>query len=115
MAERKLTVNSEGFHRADKLDIDSIGVLVPPSPPSRDTLAKSTVSRPIKSFSPSKKGLSSPHWSTTAEGALLSRATTTVYRKIISPAKDGGLKVTQHAFPDEVSTKFIQMINAYNK
>lgn len=81
---------------SEKLELDSIAVDVhhPRSPVASCAAPKMSPPAPRARLPSMKKSQGrEPHWSTTPDGALLSRATACVYKKIISPAKDGGLKV----------------------
>ena len=79
---------------SEKLEIDSIAVDVShPRSPAACAAPKMSPPQPRQSSMKKNQGRE-PHWSTTPDGALLSRATASVYKKIISPAKDGGLKVS---------------------
>jgi hypothetical protein len=103
--EDKLSLQCKGYGRSpEKLEIDSIAVDMdvaaasPAAPAQAKPVGVTKLPSPKKAGQPGIRPVSGrkgqgPHWSTTPDGALLSRATACVYKKIISPAKDGGLKV----------------------
>lgn len=91
MDSKALSYKGECSSASDKLDMDHISIEVPSGgfghtrlSPARAASKKDQRCRP------------EPHWSTTADGALLSRATAYVYTKIISSSKDGGLNDFLH-------------------
>jgi hypothetical protein len=82
-----------GFQRArsEKIEIDSITIDIPKASAKDSSFESDAYGG--KKVSPSKKDSArSAHWSTTPDGALLARATNTVYKKLISPSTEGGLK-----------------------
>lgn len=89
----------ESLSPPDKLDIDAISVDVDAhmyeaaSRAASESKQDSQRKLSLRESSTPKGGVKSPHWSTTPDGALLSQLTTHVYRKVLAPAKEGGLKV----------------------
>ena len=108
--------------RSDKIEMDSITIDIPKASAKDGTLESDIYAS--KKCSPSKKDSArAVHWSTTADGALLARATNSVFKKLISSSKDGGLKeffeVNCHKFvgltDGEFMLEHMELFKTYEK
>ena len=92
-------MSSDAKHRSDTdraVDMDNIKIDIPKAGAKElnsDQARNSPAKKGAEKSSSNKSSSSADHWSSTADGSLLARATNLIYKKIISPAKDGGLKV----------------------